>query len=149
MMIRQAEASKAKILSTPGNLNQILSPSAVINESYFVVGAHLDETTIEKIGCGEYMVFRKLLPRDKVIAEENCRFEMIIKNSKTFWVPASNSVSINPYAHRWEQAIRAFSNVYCKTNPNHSAELIEYNNVIHMIAKVYIWKHVYTSDKEF
>ena len=101
-MIRQAENAKARIFSTPGNKNtaqdfelngNLLSPSAVIDEGYFVVGAHLDENTINKIGKGEYVNFGKLLPKDKVTAEEDGnRLEMIVKNGKMFWVPAANIV---------------------------------------------------------
>ena len=71
-MIRQAEAAKAKIFATPGRNNifsnrqdnQVTSPSALVDEGYIQVGAHLDENTISKIGKGEYIDFSKLLPRD-------------------------------------------------------------------------------------
>ena len=83
-VIWQAEQSKAKAYNAPGIVNNnLLSPTAVVDEGYFVVGAHLDEQTVNKIGRGEYIDFGKLLPRDKVMAiEEDCRFEMIIKNGK-------------------------------------------------------------------
>ena len=159
-MIRQAELSKARMFNTPGkhfeklldrgvDLGQVLSPTAVVDEGYFMVGAHLDESVVNKIGQGEYVDFGKLLPKDKVASvDEDCRFEMVIKNGKTFWTPMANSVSINSFA-KWEQAFRVFSNVYCKANPNRAAELIEYNNVIHTIAMAYTWENVYTYDKEF
>ena len=152
-MVRQAEAAKAKLFTTPGkhilsNASQFLSPSAVIDEGYFVVGAHLDDSMIEKIGKGEYVDFGKLLPKDKVLAEDDCRFEMILKNGRTFWCLVGNSVNINSYA-KWEQAFRVFSNIYCKANPHRSVELIAYNNVIHTIALAYSWENVYTHDKEF
>ena len=120
----------------------------MVDEGYFVVGAHLDETTVSKIGKGEYIDFGKLLPRDRVVAKEDCCMEMIIRNGKTFWVPVGNSVQINSFA-KWEQAFRVFSNIYCKANPNRAAELIEYNNVIHTIAMAYTWDNVYTYAKEF
>ena len=60
-MIRQAEVAKAQIFNTTGNkLNQfanVLSPSALVDEGYFVVGVHLDENMINKIGRGEYVDF--------------------------------------------------------------------------------------------
>ena len=127
---------------------QLLTPTAVVDEGYFVVGAHLSLELVNKIGKGEYVNFGKLLPKDKVVAEEECKFEMVIKNRKTFWTPASSSTVINSFA-KWEQAFRVYSNVYCKANPNRAAELIEYNNVIHTIAMAYTWDNVYTYDKEF
>ena len=154
-VIRQAEVSKARIFNTPGKPQQLqqlnsnfLSPTAVVDEGYFIVGAHLDEATVNKIGKGEYIDFGKLLPKDKVMSEEDRKLKMIIKNGKTFWTPASNSVSINSFA-KWEQAFRVYSNVYCKANPNCAAELIEYNNVIHTIAMAYTWDNMYTYDREF
>ena len=74
--------------------------------------------------------------------------EMIYKNGKTFWSPVSVSVSINSYV-KWEQAFRVFSNIYCKANPTRSAELIEYNHIIHTVAQAYVWDNVYTYHKEF
>ena len=81
-------------------------------------------------------------------AEDDTRFEMVIRNGKTFWSPVGNVVSITSYA-KWEQAFRVFSNIYCKANPNRSVELMEYNNVIHTMAMAYNWGNVYTYDKEF
>ena len=156
-MIRQAEAAKAKIFATPGNVNnnfgtlgvqQLLSPSALVDEGYIVVGAHLDENTVAKINKGEYVDFGKLLPCDKVMAEEDNRMEVVVRNGKAFWVPVSSAVSINSFT-KWEQAFRVYSNIYCKSNPHRSAELIEYNHIIHTIAMAYMWENVYQYDKEF
>ena len=147
-MIQQAEAAKARMFAATGKdrSNFFLSPSAVIDEGYVVVGAHLDETMVGKIKRGEYVDFGKLLPRDRIIDEG--RMEMFVRNGKTFWMPASSSVNINNFA-KWEQAFRVFSNIFCKENPHRAAELIEYNHVIHTIAMAYTWENVYTYDKEF
>ena len=74
-MIMEAKAAKTKILSTPGrtqglneyhepivNQGPLLSPAAVVDENYFVVGAHLDDQMVNKIMKGEYVDFGKLLP---------------------------------------------------------------------------------------
>ena len=146
-MIRDAERAKAKIFATQGNSNDKL-PSAFVDESYIVVGAHLDETMINKIIKGDYVEFGKLLPRDRVVAEEDGRLEMYCKNGRTFWSPVSNTISINSFA-KWEQAFRVFSNIYSKANPSRAAELIEYNHIIHTISQAYVWDNVYLYDKEF
>ena len=114
-----------------------------------MVSAHLDEVIADKIGKGEYIDFSKLLPKDRVAAvEEEGRFEMIIKNGKSFWVPVNQGVNISNFS-KWEQAFRVYSNIYCKRNPERAAELIEYNHVIHTIASTYTWENVYNYDKEF
>ena len=143
-MVRQAEAAKARIFATPG-----MSNSAAIDESYIVVGAHLDSNTIEKISKGEYVDFSKLLPRDRIAsADEECKLELVFKNGKAFWTPASHTVTINNFL-KWEQAFRVYSNIYCKTNPSRAPELIEYNHIIHTISLAYVWDNVYNYDKEF
>ena len=78
----------------------------------------------------------------------NGRYELIVKNGKTFWIPAATSVSILNFGH-WEQAFRVFSNIYCKANLHRVAELIEYNHIIHTIALSYTWDNVYAYNREF
>ena len=119
-----------------------------MDENYVVVGAHLDEGMIDKIVKGDYVDFSKLLPRDRVMAEEDGRMEMIIKNGKTFWAPVSSGVQISNFS-KWEQAFRVYSNVYMKHHPSRAPELIEYNHVIHTIASHYTWENVYLYDKDF
>ena len=93
-----------------------MSPSALVDEGYIVVGAHLDLVTVEKISNGEYVDFSKLLPRDRVIAEEDTRMEMIVKNGRMYWVPVANTVNINSFA-KWEQAFRSFPIFFVKLTP--------------------------------
>ena len=145
-MIQQVEASKARMFAATGN-ERFLSPSAVIDKGYVVVGGHLDEITVNKLKSEEYVDFGKLIPRDRVVDEDG-KMEMYVKNGRTFWMPVSHTVSINSFA-RWEQAFRVFPNIYCKANPHRASELIEYNHVIHTIAMAYTWDNVYTYDKEF
>ena len=157
-LIREAETSKARIFATPGkdaelindhNLHQRLNAScALIDEGFLVVGAHLDEVTMDKISKGEYVDFGKLIPKDKIMMEEDGRLEMIIKNGKTYWVPVNAGTAINSF-NKWEQAFRVYSNIFSKYNPSRAAELIEYNHVIHTIACHYIWDNVYSYDKDF
>ena len=127
---------------------QIITPSALVDESYIMVGVHLDDVMVSKISKGEYVDFGKLLPRDQVVAEEDGRMEMYVKNGKTFWSPVSAAVVINGFP-KWEQAFRVFADIYSKANPHRSAELIEYNHIIHTVALAYIWDNVYMYDKEF
>ena len=163
-IIRAAETSKARIFATPGKDDNLASlcddgtpfswhqrfnsASAFIDEQFVTVGAHLDENIISKINSGEYVDFSKLLPRDRVLMEDDGRLELVIKNGRTFWAPVNSGVVINNFS-KWEQAFRVFSNIYCKNNPSRSAELIEYNHVIHVISAQFIWENVYMYDKDF
>ena len=124
--------------------------TAKIDESYSVVGAPIDESIRSKIACGEYVDFGKLLPKDRVLMKEDGRMELVIKNGKTYWVPASAAdvVVINNFS-KWEQAFSVFSNIYTNRYPHRSSELIQYNHVIHSISGLYTWDNVYSYDKEF
>ena len=58
-LVRDAEASKARIYGTPGisphcfNFNNDFVHSAMVDESYMLVAAHLDESIVTKIGARE------------------------------------------------------------------------------------------------
>ena len=121
---------------------------AKVDQEYLVIGSHVDELTQSKIIQGEYIDFSKLIPRDKILAEEDSRLELVIKNGRTFWSPVSETVTINCFS-RWEQAFRIFMNIYTRAHPKKSSELIQYNHIIHSISLVYIWDNVYSYDKEF
>ena len=153
-MVQEAERAKAKIYSTKGNevnrfdLNNQYVHSAMVDEDYMVVGADLEENIIRKVALGEYVDFGKLIPKDRVLTEDDGRLQMTVKDGKAFWTPIHESVSIGSFS-RWEQAFRVFSNIYTRAHPHRASELIQYNHVIHTIAMTYSWDNVYNYDKDF
>ena len=148
--IRDAEGKKAKIFPTtgesvlPDNFNSIVK----IDHDYQLVGSHIHQTTREKIARGKYVDFGKLLPKDRILAEEDDCLELVIKQGRTFWSPVSESVTINGY-NRWEQAFRIYSDIFTRNNPQRSSELLQYHHIIHSISTSYTWENVYSYDKEF
>ena len=163
-LIHEAEAAKAKIYNKPGRIldNSNVSHKncgdsnpmsafqfiAQMDQDYMVVGAHVDELTRAKIIKGEYVDFSKLLPKDRILVEEDGRMELVIRNGKTYWTPVSEGISINNF-NRWEQAFQIYSEIYTKQFPHRSSELIQYNHVIHLISLSYTWDNIYSYDKEF
>ena len=152
-MVHEAEAVKARIHATASNdilhLAKSQQSSVLMDEGYVIVGAHVDEVTVQRISRGEYVDFGKLILKDRImLEEESCRMEMHVKNGKTFWSPVLELTNINSFA-KWEQAFRVFANIYSKANPHRAAELIEYNHVIHVASMSFIWDNVYMYDKEF
>ena len=145
--LANCEAKKAKMYTTNTGKNNC-DITARIDDDYQLVGAHLDDNMCQKIGRGEYVDFGKLLPKDRIVSEEDGRMELVIKNGKTFWMPVTESVNINNFS-RWEQAFRIYTNVYTGFHPHKAGELIQYNHVIHSIAGLFIWDNVYAYDKEF
>ena len=153
-LIREAEQAKAKMFQTPGRNAQVIDlennfvHSAMVDESYLVLATHIDENLRNKIEKGEYVDLAKLLPKDRIAQEEDQRLQMVMKNGQTYWVPVNNSVAINNFT-RWELAFRVYSDIYSRANPTRSAELIQYNHVIHTISTQFIWENVYDYDKDF
>ena len=76
--IRQVEASKIRMLSTPGmrqssdfienrfNGATAMQHSSMVDECYISMGGYLDQRLREKICRGEYVDFVRLLPRNKL-----------------------------------------------------------------------------------
>ena len=117
-IIKNAEMAKGKIFATKGNCevditNHFLH-SAMADESYLLVASHLDSGTLAKIIQGDYVDFVKLIPRDRVLQEDESRLEMIIKGGKTFWVPVSETTAMSNFS-KWEQAFHVYSDVYLRS----------------------------------
>ena len=124
-MIKQAEATRANIFTTPGesndvailnklvdnipslslDANNVFMHSAMVDENYLVLGNHVDLVTKQKIVLGEYIDFSKLLPKDWVMAVEQHgqKMEMFNKDGQMYWVPAAETSKINNFS-KWEQA---------------------------------------------
>ena len=146
--IRDAEKSKARVFATPGKDENFNHRATFVDENFIAVGAYLEDTLVSKIKRGDYVDFSKLIPKDRILSEEDQRPEMVIRGGRTFYVPVNDSPSITSF-QMWEQAFRVYANIYTKENPHHSSELIEYNHIIHTIASNYHWDNVYAYDKEF
>ena len=79
------EMAKAKIFNSTGEQLSILQKPirfdsiAQMDQDYLLVGNHVDKGTQTKIIQGEYVDFGKLLPKDKVLSEEDGRMELVVK----------------------------------------------------------------------
>ena len=49
-----------------------------MDQDYLVVGNHIDEVTQEKIRSGQYIDFSKLIPKDRILTEDEGRMELVI-----------------------------------------------------------------------
>ena len=152
-MVRDAEAARAQIIDAPGeniNVPMSMAHSFLADENFLLVASHLDQATYDKIVQGDYVDFTRLIPKDKVLMEDDQRMQIINKAGQTFWVPATQAEvsSINSFG-KWEQAFRVFSDVYTRAYPHRAAELVQYNHVIHTASIAYSWDNVYIYDKDF
>ena len=135
----------------PWSFNANYVHSSMADEDYMVLGGHVDELTRRRIYNCEYIDFSKLLARDRVASEDDHRLEMVQRDGHVYWVPATDKDGSNAISgfSRWEQAFRVFANIFCQKYPEKSAELIQYNHVIHTASLSYAWDNVYAYDKDF
>ena len=156
VMVREVERSRARIFDVQGkedNYNGFTSSQHYFtspDEDYLMVGNHIEDSLRKKIVEGEYVDFARLLPKDRVLIEDDHRMEMVNKGGLSYWVPLSDrdSATVNSF-YRWEQAFRVFSNIYMEAYPSKLGELIQYNHVIHTASQTYAWDNVYHYDREF
>ena len=160
-MVRLSEKAKANMLPPQGkelqndlnkwtDIDNNFKFVAQMDQDYIVVRAHVDEGLQQWIVQGQYMVFCRLLPKDKILVEDDGRMELIVRDGKTYWMPAvaSEVVAITNFS-KWEQAFRVYSSIYLKAHPEHAGQLIEYNHIIHSVALSFAWENVYAYDKDF
>ena len=163
-LIQDAEAAKARIYEVAGKIerqNKLLSKellmneqakALIIDESYKMIASHVDEATRTKIVKNEYVDFAKLIPRDRVLQEEDGRMIWMQKAGETLLMPASerdkDATGINSF-FKWEQAFRVFSDIYLEQYPHKIGELLQYCHEIQSTSLHYAWENVYRYDREF
>ena len=163
-MVREAEAAKVRMLEVAGKghsnmgacapvtqqLQGQYAHSAMVDESFLLVAAHIDNTLRERIERGEYIDFSRLIPTDQVLGENENRMQWVQENGELFLTPASNRQRVGIHSFlRWEQAFRVFSDIYTRAHPARAAELIQYNHIIGTAAATYTWENVYYYDCRF
>ena len=160
-LIQDANRNKARMnqitgmeslsINTPGLDRMTLLHSVVIDGGYLTVAAHVDDNLRRKILNFKYVDFVKLLPRDRINAEEDNRLTFVNKGGVPYLVPVGDSresSGISSYA-KWDQAFRVFCDIVSSKFPTKSTELIQYNHVIHTASQMYVWENVYNYDKGF
>ena len=122
-LVHEVELGKAKIFQTPGkervlnienslSRDKMLVHSMMVDEDYLIVASHIDENAKLKISNGEYVDFAKLLPKDRILEEEEVKLQMTIKNGQTFWTPMNDNKTLVTSLRKWEQAFRVYSDIY-------------------------------------
>lgn len=181
-LVRQAEAKKAEILRPTGespqanhttnssmqmSLYQPLSqpdqqavsrvPRTVSNDlacdhEHYMLSAHVDNLTTQRIQRGEYVQIERLIARtDKGMSciDDN-RLELVQRNGHTYFVPAEDrdQGTITNF-RQWERAFRIYAGIYARANPTRAAEMYQFVSNIQAASNVYIWENVASYDRVF
>ena len=118
------------------------------DDDFFHLTCFIDPSLIHKIEKGEFVDLEKLLPKDKIGAGREDRFEWVQREGGTFLVPAHKENRISGI-RRWEQAFRVYATIYCGANPHRGKEIWQYISVINTAAAAYTWDNVYSYDITF
>ena len=70
------------------NIKNEFVHSSMVDKTYQLIGSHIDLNTQEKIVRGKYVDFSRLIPKDNVQTVDDNRYEMVIRDGKTYWIPA-------------------------------------------------------------
>ena len=119
------------------------------DDEFFHLTCHVDPGLKGKIEKGQYVDLARLLPRTRsqVMSDEQ-RMQFINKDGASFLVPAEKDNKISGI-RRWDQAFRIYAAIYCKANPNDSAEIWQYIYVINTAASSYAWENIAYYDFTF
>ena len=158
-LIIQAEKQKATILPNPGkeeildrvdpnNMNHLTSDGEFLH-----ITCHVDNSIRARIQRGEFVELEKLLlkPKHFLGTRDGEKVEMLNKEGKTFCslsVNAEETVKIQN-VRKWEQAFRVYATIYSQANPQRSAEIFQYINVITEAARKFSWDCVAYYDFTF
>ena len=122
--------------------------SVLVDESYSQVGKHIDSQIRRRIVEGEFIDFARLLPRDRVLAQQESRLEIFLNNGQPGFCTINETDVINNF-FKWEQAFRVFSTIYADVHPEKAKQLIQYNHIIYSASLTFTWSNVYAYDIDF
>ena len=124
--------------------------SVIVDDEYSAIASHIDDNIRNRIILGEYIDFIRLIPRDRILNEEDQHMEMVNRGGLSYWVPVNDRGSANILnIAKWQEAFHIYSHIYTEGNLNRAIKLIQYNHIIHEAALEYPWESVYAYDHEF
>ena len=140
--ITEAEKFKASVAPLPGMNNMQYFSTEAMDDEFFHITSHIDNSLKEKIEKGEFVDLEKLLARPYQQIQNAQRLELITKDGNTYFAPVNDRGGKIGNVKRWEQAFRVYAAIYSKANPSRSAEIWQYVHVIHTAASAYAWDNV-------
>ena len=161
-LLQQAEDAKARMYQIPGNVDTLSNSSEsvvdnldillsmLVDEKYDLVDNHIDDATRCKIRRGDFVDLARLIPKDRVLIQQDNRMIQVNKDGMSYYQPAYESelTTISNY-NKWEQAFRVFSTIFVQAHPHKAKELMQYSHIIYTASLTYVWDNVYAYDIDF
>ena len=147
-IILEAEQYRAQVETPKGKQPFMQQPNLVnMDEEFFHISCHIDQSIRDKIEKGEFVELEKLLPRTSL--ESDDRMELVNREGQMFFVPATNKENKIRNVRKWEQCFRVYAAIYSAANPHRSHEIWQYVYVINSAASCYVWEEVAQYDYMF
>ena len=131
------------------NRNEVMHSHKDLDEEFFHISCHIDQSLRDKIERGDFVELEKLLPRNNLDIDYDERMELVNKEGQMYFVPAQNRDNKIKNVRRWEQAFRVYAAIYSAANPHRSHEIWQYVYVINSAASCYVWEEVAQYDYMF
>ena len=114
------------------------------------VSAHVEPTVANKIKIGGFHEIEKLAPKTNDMRSNNGGVEMISRDGRTYFVPASDreTQKITNFS-KWETCFRVYASIFTQANPHRVAEIYQYIHTIHLASMSYQWENVAYYDYYF
>lgn len=122
------------------------------DNEHYMLAAHIDLPTIQRIQRGEYVPIERLIQRTEkgLSSIDDNRLELVHRNGHTYFVPAEerDQGTISNF-RQWERAFRIYAGIYARANPHRAAEMYQFVTNIQSASNVYIWENVASYDRVF
>ena len=151
-MVIAAEQFRRTVNAPPGMDNVVMPQPQIacqldIDDQFFHITCHIDESIRLKIQAGQFVDLEKLLLKPKNKLNDN-KLDLVYRDGHSYFVPAPLDNKING-VRKWEQAFRVYVTIYSQHNPSRSAEIWQYVHIINTAAVSYIWENVANYDYTF
>ena len=153
-LIIQAEKFKASVAAPRGNeidevinivknVGNISDLLGIIRDNddddFFYVTSHVEPALKKKIEQGEFVDLECLLPktRSQMMNDSQRLQQYVDQDGSIYFGPAQGKENRITGIRKLEQAFRVYAAIYCKANPNRSAEIWQYVYTINTAAYSY------------
>ena len=116
-----------------------------VDDEFFHVTCHIDQSLKEKIEAGKFVDLEKLLIKDRPFTKsgsDSTQMGIFSKDGLTYFAPTLERDTKISNIQKWEQAFRVYAAIYSKVNPTQASEIWQYAHTINSASTSYVWSNV-------
>ena len=101
-----------EVMSTNGKGDCYPNPSSEdVDDQFFHVTCHIEDSLRSKIEKGEYVDLEKLLPKQREKMVSDHKLDLVYHDGHSYFIPAPIENCINGI-RKWEQAFRIYATIF-------------------------------------